>query len=335
MHCLFSNGIVGQEMHLVLQMCSQHLSISYSHMEEYCKAGWKTPKHTGQNVAADVFSSRREKASHDNCKAIASELLEVHPLVRHFIETIVRPRCPDIMRDALASFSMLSKAVAQINAMKKNKGSITRDSCDKLKDLFRKHLQLFQHAYGSEEVRPKHHLCQHIPDQIFAHGFLIDCWPCERKHKSLKRLATMIDNTSDFEKSLLARAITEQLDHTPAQTFSFALLGATTPAPDLAEKLGAVSVAMATRMRLGIIMLATADVIISDGKAMRILACMQVDATFCALVMLYSFERHVGAGTLWKPSNQTACFTIAADTFVVPTHWTFQSDSMMLTLQDE
>lgn len=43
MHNLFSNGIAGQEMHLFLQMCSQHLNISYSHLEAYCSAGWKTP----------------------------------------------------------------------------------------------------------------------------------------------------------------------------------------------------------------------------------------------------------------------------------------------------
>ena len=32
MHCLFSNGIASQEMHLILQLCSQHLGISFSHI---------------------------------------------------------------------------------------------------------------------------------------------------------------------------------------------------------------------------------------------------------------------------------------------------------------
>ena len=150
----------------------------------------------------------------------------------------------------------------------------------------------------------------------------------------MKRLAGLIDNTRDFEKSLLARAIGEQLEHTPAETFSFCLLGATTQAPDLAETLGAGSAVLANSIRFGVVRLSTADVVIADGKAMRILACMSVDDKFCLLVMLYNFERDVGAGALWKPANTTACFTLSADSFVVPSYWNFQSDNMMLTLQD-
>lgn len=335
MHCFFSNGIVGQEMHLLLRLCNVHLGITYSHIRDYCRAGWKTLKHCMNHVSDDVFSVRREKTSADGFKAIASELLAVFPFVTHFIETVVRPRAPQELQAAIDSFAMLSKAVAMLSVMKRRQDSISQETCASFKNVLAKHLHLFQKAHGKAEVRPKHHLSQHLPDQILQHGFVIDCWPCERKHKTLKRIAGLIENTRSYEKSLLIRAVLDQVAHTPCDTFSTMLVGETTPGPDLAETFGAANVVLGNSVRFGAVRLSSSDVVISEGKAMRILACMQVDAQFCLLVMLYTLVRHVGAGALWKPTNQTACVTLVANGFCVPYYWNFQPDSQMITLHDE
>lgn len=334
MHCLFSNGIASQEMHLILEQCSQHLGISFSHMETWCQAGWLTQKHADRNTASAVFSARREAASKDGFKGIASELLAIFPLVRHFIEAVVRPRCPAIMKDALESFSALCKAVAMVNAMKRVSTNVTRENCDTLKAMLASHLRLFQRAYGADCVRPKHHLCQHLADQFFAHKIVIDCWPCERKHRSLKRLAGTIDNTRGFERSLLGRAIAEQIFHTPEDTFGFTLLGAQTAAPEIAALIGAESVSIASSMRFGVVRLSVGDIVIADDKALRLTACMKSDSHWCVLGTVHDFVSQHGAGAQWKSTNSLACFTLVPNSFVVPPYWNFQSDGLLLTLLD-
>ena len=335
MHCIFSNGIASQEMHLFLKLCNEQLGIGFIDMEQWCAANWKTRKHGDSNAAKAVFSAQREKASKDGFKGIASELLAIFPLVMHFAEALVRPRCPDLMKDALASFTMLCRAVALLNALKRDSSKINRQSCDRLKNLMAEHLQLFQRAHGSEQVRPKHHLCQHLADQMFAHKMVIDCWPCERKHRGLKRLAGTIDNTSHFERSLLAKAIEEQVYSTPNTMFKTTLLGSEIPAPDLAAILGAASVVLANDMRYGVVDVSAGDIIIAEGAAMRVLACARCDASWRVLVVVYDFVRRYGAGVLWKLRDSTACFTLSHQGFVMPTYWTFQSDGLLLTLLDE
>ena len=335
MHCLFSNGIASQEMHLFLQLCSQHLGITFGHMEDWCKAGWRTAKHIGSGATAAiaVFSSRREQLSKDGFKGIASELLAIFPLMRHFIETVVKPRCPECMQDALASFAKLREAVAILNSMKRDSSTITQSRCDHLKSTLATHLRLFKVAYGPDHVRPKHHLCQHIPDQVLAHKMVIDCWPCERKHRSMKRLAGTIDNTRNFERSLMARAIQEQLQCTPEDSFGYCLIGKQIPAPDIAEMLDANSVTVSGSMRFGIVRLTRGDVIIADNHALRITACLLVDGGWGVLAAVYELAGPLGACRTWKIGVPTACFTLTANGFVTPTYWNFQPDGLLLTLE--
>lgn len=334
MHCIFSNGIGSQEMHLVLKLCSQHLGIAFSHLESWCGA-WKSPAHTDSKVASAVFSSRREGASKDGFKGIASELVAIFPLVRHFIEVLVRPRCPEAMKSALESFSMLCSIVSLLNAMKRDRSNVTNQNCNKLQRMLASHLKLFAQAHGAEHVRPKHHFCQHLPGQILARGAVLDCWPCERKHRSLKRIAGTIDNTRNFERSLLARAVAEQISCTPAESFTTKLLGETTLAPDLAVELGANSVTLARGIKYGVVSLSAGDVIIAESTCIRITACMLLDSSWCVLAVVYEFVQKLGAGTLWKLQAPSACFTLSPNGFLVPTYWTFQSDGLLLTLLDE
>ena len=330
MHCLFSNGIAGQEMHLWLKMCNEHLNISYTHLDEWVKAGWKQQPNRPK-LANDVFSSRREAASKDGWKSMASELLAVFPLIYHFVEVVVRPRCPDCMKDALASFSKMCEAVRLLNAMKHDATLITRHSCDKLKAILATHLILFEKAYGKDLVRPKHHYCQHLADQIFQHKFVVDCWPCERKHRSAKRIAETIDKSRNFERSLLARAVLEQMQCSPEESYAYSLRGVQTAAPKLATTLGAASVVLANGATYGIVKVSRNDIIITEQTALQVRACMLVDEQLCVLVAAYSFAGKLGAGSLWKLYEPSACFPLSSG-FATPDFWTFQADGTLLTL---
>ena len=332
MHCVYSNGIAPQELHLFLGVCKDHLGITYSNLDTWCSANWKT--HSNNDKAAHgVFSARKEAASKDNFKAMASEVMAIFPLISHFVETVVRPRCPDDMKDAVESFAMLYRAHSLLTVLKRNSSKINRQSCDELKVMFREHLRLFQKAYGKEQVRPKHHLTQHLADQIFEHKLVIDCWPCERKHRALKLIATSIDNTRHFERSLLARAIEQQLMGTPADSFAFTLLGEQTSAPNLALTLGAASVKVSRAMRFGIFKVAEGDVILAERAAMEVLCCMQSDSSWCVLVGVYEFVRKHGAGVLWKLKHAAACFTLKHNAFALASYWTLQADGLMLTIE--
>jgi hypothetical protein len=335
MHCFHANGIASQEIHLFLKLCSQHLDITFKHLQQYCESGWKTPKNASIKDAAGVFSEKRESASKDGFKGIASDVIAIFPLINHFVETVVRPRCPDCMKDALASFLILCKIVSTHNRMKRVATAITRQSCDSLKVMLSTHLQLFKRAHGAEQVRPKHHLSQHLAEQIFARKLIIDCWPCERKHKTLKRIATNIDNTSDFERSLLSRVIAEQLQSTPSHSFADGLIGSRMDSLQLAESLGAVSVTMAREVKLGMMRVSNEDIITSITTALQIVACLLVDARLCVLADSYKFLRRFGAGVLWESRAEHVCVTLVQNLFLAPVYWTFQDDGLLLTLADD
>ena len=65
------------------------------------------------------------------------------------------------------------------------------------------HLRLFEIAYGTDAVRPKHHYTLHIHAQIERHGTVYDAFTTERKHCSVKRIAGRVTNTKTFETTML------------------------------------------------------------------------------------------------------------------------------------
>ena len=62
-----------------------------------------------------------------------------------------------------------------------------------------------------EHFHPKFHWMVHLPGQFRRWGTLVSCWTHERKHKVIKKYATVVHNTKIYEKSVLCEVIIQSL----------------------------------------------------------------------------------------------------------------------------
>ena len=72
-------------------------------------------------------------------------------------------------------------------------------------------LDAFVAAFGVQSMIPKCHWLLHFARHLERWGHLLACFVTERKHKMLKRYANDLDNTSRFERSLMAEVVCHQL----------------------------------------------------------------------------------------------------------------------------
>ena len=62
-------------------------------------------------------------------------------------------------------------------------------------------------TYDGQGVALKFHNAKKLARQLRRDKFLMDCFPCERKHSLLKEAALPVKNTSQFERTVTARAL--------------------------------------------------------------------------------------------------------------------------------
>ena len=206
MHVYLSNGIMSHELHLMLSDAKKLHKISYSTLNTFVGADWRFPSHTmGRQRSAAFFSDARERASSDTFKAMASEVLLIYPLVRHFCFMVLE-RLGGMMKQ-LQSFYAACDSVDMLRRAKE---------CDRTFDVDQLQLQILRHgclhqsAYGKEGVKPKHHYAYHVPHQVQRDGLLLDTFVLERKHQPIKARAQHVKNTVVYERSVMARAMIDQ-----------------------------------------------------------------------------------------------------------------------------
>jgi len=198
MHCLWSNGVVGVEVHCLLSKMRENTKLGWRDLQMFCKADWSFPAFcSGKGRAIhDVWNESREKASKEHFKAGATELIIVLPLVMHFAELFLAAVLPHEVNCLRA----LMTVVHESQEAKFGRG------CDRaLASAVSRHMTLFRTVYGNDNMKPKHHYCCHLPRQLARDHFLLDAFTLERKHQEVKRAASNTDNTIEFELSTLAR----------------------------------------------------------------------------------------------------------------------------------
>ena len=85
-------------------------------------------------------------------------------------------------------------------------------------------LDAFVAAFGVQSMIPKCHWLLHFARHLERWGNLLACFVTERKHKMLKRYANDLDNTSHFERSLMAEVVCHQIQALDdPNTFSIAI----------------------------------------------------------------------------------------------------------------
>ena len=119
MHILLSNGIMAEEIHLLLEAARAQLGMRYRDLRARLQA-WSWPGEQGRSggEVADIFSDAREAVSRESFKASAGEVVTVFPWL-HFLAATELSGHHGIMRNVVASFTALCKVAATVMSVKK------------------------------------------------------------------------------------------------------------------------------------------------------------------------------------------------------------------------
>ena len=235
MHALYVDGVVNLHVYLLFEaFIGKGLKNVYETFSDYA-AKWKWPGRLHGNHLAEIFSAARRKshrdASHIKCQA--SDLLSLTPVLAHFVQTVLLP-CHVCDAECL-SFLALADIVEIILSTSRN-----QVRPEMLLARVHRFLQNFVDAFGYNAQTPKFHWLLHLPECLLRFGLLLNCFVLERKHRTAKRYATDITNTSkNPSKSLLAEVLCHQfgmLLDPQAFNFEVGLVGGR-KAPKAARKL--------------------------------------------------------------------------------------------------
>jgi hypothetical protein len=206
MHCLIASGLFQLVFHLLLEDLERAgLRNVYELFQNYVMmCNWQVGYHTS-NLGRFFDDTRRtsnRKAGTFKCQA--SDALALYPVLSFFVLTMFLrtghavPACGAFITlcDLLDLFTSCARGVVTPLMMRRRV------------HLF---LDAFVAAFGVQSMIPKCHWLLHFARHLERWGNLLACFVTERKHKMLKRYANDLDNTSHFERSLMAEVVCHQI----------------------------------------------------------------------------------------------------------------------------
>ncbi len=190
-------------LHHTLKAIAPHMKV-YEFMEQYL-SHFQLPQQDNCAHLAALFSSKNEEKHKASQKfgAMASEILAIYPIVRHFLHTVVPV---NIATEEIAAFMAQAALIDQLH------GGIMYQRTTRTTLL--EAVQLACHTFGQAFQVPfikKWHWLLHLPDELQRFGHLPNCFACERKHKSISQFATKLQKTKDFELHLLTQVVAQEI----------------------------------------------------------------------------------------------------------------------------
>ena len=166
----------------------------YALLEEYLE-DWHTPgfaRKTGHSLSS-IFNERRRTTMEKNHSFTSSmsEVLSIHAIIAEWLRTCVAPTgtCAEECR----AYDKLSILIHMLTAAGRGTEAI---SPDELQEGSFQQLEAYAAVHPTEEMIPKHHHGVHWHRFLRLFGWLPQCLPLERKHKTVKLYADAFDNTS-------------------------------------------------------------------------------------------------------------------------------------------
>ena len=217
MHLYWSNGLCSWEICQFVSKMEQHgltlsmLTDAFVATEWHCGDG-KTSKYWYRNLlAVKRFSS-------DSYKGSASDLKALLPLFAFHVTQIFGDDSG--MSNEIQSLLALLRICRCLDVLHRN---LSENNLTKLQILQEDHHLRYGRAYGLDAYKPKHHFRFHIPSMFRRHGFYIDCFAMEAKHRHFKytiqnRFDTHMSNLSLYCDKVLQRLSLYALDLLQRQT---------------------------------------------------------------------------------------------------------------------
>ena len=161
-----------------------------------------------------LFSELRDEyqSNHSKLKAMASELLCVYGLLRHWINCELGDEDTTGLEQHMESFNMCCRLV-DICMLAKHREAPLKECATMLKTAAAQHLQKHMQVYGQEHIKPKHHWVFDVADQWMVQQGVLDGFVIEKAHLRSKPIAMRIDNTKQYESGLMSGIIWNQLEN--------------------------------------------------------------------------------------------------------------------------
>ena len=213
MHSALQKGTLTIEASLCLSRLKAH-GVEFQAVEDFLKRpDWKFPKaNRGRcKYLHRVFSKWRTDpdAEDQHIRCSASELLSLYGLLRNFMQTEIGDRGD--MRPELDSFYACCRVIDCFVQAKRRRLNM-RQAGVELARCLQEHMRRHKSVYGVDHIIPKHHwlfdcharIIKDIDWQIF------DCFVLERIHLTTKGVAEAQQNTSRYERGVLAGVLNVQ-----------------------------------------------------------------------------------------------------------------------------
>ena len=278
-HSLLCDGSFSTEVYLFLQSSERLADKGFADVATHLKDQWTFPaqRRGSMKQLHLVFNDFRcdYASDHERLKASASELLAVYGLVRHWIATEVQGVAA--LDDHVASFHACCETVDICQRTKR--GQLTMQEGSRLlKEAAQRHLALHIRCYGTEHVKPKHHWVFDIALQWLEHQLVIDAFIIEKEHLRAKVIADRVDNTSQYERTVLAGMMHAQVDDLNSLGPRAQLLGRSTPYPGFPDAL------VSDNLSIGGVSFSVGDFVFRGSTAGQVVACIQEDGDFYLVV---------------------------------------------------
>ena len=196
----------------MMEAITEHTALTRELLKEtVVAAGWLGTRSSGKNRPSYLRNLFHERLFGEGLfKGQAHQTASIVPLLQYYVQTVIQDsgRLPP---EKILSFNYLSMCLVFLRKMTYSLHKLTLNEKKHLDNLQRLHMQAFTKAYGMQ-VKPKHHVRFHIPEQFLKIGFAFSCEVLESRHRSYKsgigdRQCSTVADYSQFSSNVLVRLL--------------------------------------------------------------------------------------------------------------------------------
>ena len=246
MHCILSNGVFATCMFSWLEAIEPHMQI-YKVLSDYLPL-WHHPKHQACKLEL-LFADKNKKNNKESCtfKSTASEAVSLLPILSYFIQAVLWPAnvckkeskatwqglfcfvcaccCTCFWHNSVLVFCSVgsNQVVVDLCSIVDILLSlpIVKIQSQHLEAAINTFFDACGHAGWQSIFHSKFHWLTHMPkEMVEMGGFLPSCFTQERKHKTVKKYATSIQNLKHYNRSILEEIAVQDLYDLQEQDFS-------------------------------------------------------------------------------------------------------------------
>ena len=304
MHGALQDGTLNVVCPCLLLAAQDKLGVQLDSLERFLHADWRFPQAMPKMAQLwHVFDAKHREHIDETTmkfKCLASELLGLYTLLRHFI--VVTISSDQASRDAMSAELAAFKETCRVVDLTKRlmDGHANQRHADilinKLQLTIDKSIELHIACYGLHRILPKHHRLQHIPEQIRRNKVVLDAFIVERLHLVMKDILNSVRNTRQYEATMLRGACMKHMEALQDHIFHD-LIGTVTSHPALPGTL------LAKRVHFCGLTVSVKDLVFLGNLVGRVQICGEEMGSCFVVVEWFRAIAPVIGGRKWRSNG--------------------------------